>query len=145
MVAFCISDWQWILCARVTLKIFEWTILLKTLFCIFYNWHWSDYLYLSFDFRTWDFDPFTDEQLNLLGTVPKRDCHFSSLYTFSLGCQTISRRAARRLIVLHHKQLYVLMRENLNITKCVHFMYLTKMTNLLDFVVRYDAVHQLKG
>jgi len=44
-----------------------------------------------------------------------------------------------------HKQLYVLMRENLNITKCVHFMYLTKMTNLLDFVVRYDAVHQLKG
>jgi hypothetical protein len=46
-------------------------------------------------------NPFTDEQLNLLGTVPKQVCHFSSLYIFSLGCKMISRQAARRLIVFH--------------------------------------------
>jgi len=30
--------------------------------------------------------------------------HFSSLYMFCLGCKTIRRRAARRLIVLHPRQ-----------------------------------------
>ena len=49
-------------------------------------------------------NPFPDEQLNLLGIVPKQVCHFSSLSIFCLGCKTISRRAARRLIVLHPKQ-----------------------------------------
>ena len=34
----------------------------------------------------------------------KQVCHFSSLSMFCLGCKTISRRAARRLIVLHPKQ-----------------------------------------
>jgi len=28
------------------------------------------------------FNPFTDEQLNLLGTLPKQVYHFSSLYIF---------------------------------------------------------------
>jgi len=46
------------------------------------------------------FNPFTDEQLNSLRTVPKQVCHSSSLYIFCLGCKTISRGAARRLIVL---------------------------------------------
>ena len=50
------------------------------------------------------FDPFPDEQLNLLGTVPEQINHFSSLSVFCLGCKTISRQAARRLIVLHPKQ-----------------------------------------
>src|ERR1700721_2041360 len=50
------------------------------------------------------FNPFPDEQLNLLGIVPKQVCHFSSLCIFCLGCNTISRRAVRRLIVLHRKQ-----------------------------------------
>jgi len=36
-------------------------------------------------------NPFTDEQLNLLGTLPKQVCYFSSLYKFCLGCKTISR------------------------------------------------------
>jgi hypothetical protein len=51
-------------------------------------------------------NPFHDEQLTLLGTVPKQVCHFRSLSLslFCLGCKTISRRAARRLIVLHPKQ-----------------------------------------
>jgi len=31
-------------------------------------------------------------------------CHFSSLYVFCLGCKTISRRAARPLIVLYPEQ-----------------------------------------
>jgi hypothetical protein len=39
-----------------------------------------------------------------MGIVPKQVCHFSSLSIFCLGCKTISRRAARRLIVLHPKQ-----------------------------------------
>jgi len=47
-------------------------------------------------------NPFPDEQLNLDG--PKQVCHFSSLSMFCLGCKTISRRAARWLIVLHRKQ-----------------------------------------
>jgi len=34
----------------------------------------------------------------------KQDCHFGSLFLFWLGCQTISRRAVRRLIFLHTKQ-----------------------------------------
>jgi len=50
------------------------------------------------------FNPFPDELLNLLGTVPEQVCQFSSLPTFCLGCKTISRRAARRLIALHPKQ-----------------------------------------
>jgi hypothetical protein len=45
-----------------------------------------------------------DVQLNLLGIVPNEVCHSSSLSIFSLGHKTISRRAARRLIVLHPKQ-----------------------------------------
>jgi hypothetical protein len=48
--------------------------------------------------------PFPDEQLNLLGIISKQACNFSSLSIFCLGCKTISRRAARRLIVLHPKQ-----------------------------------------
>jgi len=32
-------------------------------------------------------NPFTDEQLNLLGTVPKRAYHSSSLYIFCLECK----------------------------------------------------------
>src|ERR1700721_2907226 len=47
---------------------------------------------------------FPDKWLNLLGIVPEQVCHFSSLSIFCLGCKTISRRAARRLIVLHPKQ-----------------------------------------
>jgi hypothetical protein len=50
------------------------------------------------------FNPFPDEQLNLLGVVPEQVCHFSSLSALCLGCKTISRRVARRLIVLHPKQ-----------------------------------------
>jgi len=43
-------------------------------------------------------NPFTYEQLNLLDTVPKQVCHFSSLYIFCLGCKTISRRSAVRFV-----------------------------------------------
>jgi hypothetical protein len=50
------------------------------------------------------FNPFSDKQLTLLGIVPQQACHFSSLSIFCLGCKTIRRRAARRLIVLHPKQ-----------------------------------------
>ena len=50
------------------------------------------------------FNPFTGEQLHFLGSVPEHICHFSSLSIFCLGCKTISRRAAGRLIVLHPKQ-----------------------------------------
>jgi hypothetical protein len=50
-------------------------------------------------------NPLTDEHLNLLGTVKKQVCHFSSLFIFCLGCKTISRRAASRLIVLHPKKI----------------------------------------
>ena len=39
-----------------------------------------------------------------MGIVKKQVCHFSSLSVFCLGCKTISRRTARRLIVLHPKQ-----------------------------------------
>jgi len=39
-----------------------------------------------------------------MGTVPEQVCHFGSLSIFCLGCKTISRRAARRLIVWHPKQ-----------------------------------------
>src|SRR6202021_2377320 len=61
-------------------------------------------------------NPFPDEQLNLLGIVPKQVCHFSSLSIFCFGCKTIRRRAAlpliacversraRRLIALHPEQ-----------------------------------------
>ena len=49
-------------------------------------------------------NPFTDKQLNLLGIVPKQVWNFSSLSIFCLGCKTISRRAACRLIVLYPKQ-----------------------------------------
>jgi len=50
------------------------------------------------------FNPLPDEQLTLLGTVPKQVCHFRSLSIFCLGYKTISRRPARRLIFLHLKQ-----------------------------------------
>src|ERR1700690_292009 len=33
-----------------------------------------------------------------------QNCHFGSFSIFCLACKTISRRAARRLIVLHPKQ-----------------------------------------
>jgi hypothetical protein len=36
--------------------------------------------------------------------VPKQVGYFGSLSTFCLGCKTITRRAARRLIILHPKQ-----------------------------------------
>jgi len=49
-------------------------------------------------------NPFPDEQLSLIGILPEQVCHFGSLCVFCLGCKTISRRAARRLIALHHKQ-----------------------------------------
>jgi len=49
-------------------------------------------------------NPFTDEDLNLLDTVPKQVCNFSSPYIFSLGFNTICRRAVRRLIALQPKQ-----------------------------------------
>jgi len=49
-------------------------------------------------------NPFTDKQLNLLGNVPKQACHFGSVFVFCLGCKTVSRRAARLLIVLHPEQ-----------------------------------------
>jgi hypothetical protein len=39
-----------------------------------------------------------------MGIVKKQVYHFGSLSIFCLGCKTISRRAARRLIVLHPKQ-----------------------------------------
>jgi len=54
--------------------------------------------------HTFLFNPFPDEQLTLLGIVPKQVCHFSSLSIFGLGCITISWRTARRLIVFHPKQ-----------------------------------------
>ena len=47
---------------------------------------------------------FPDEQLFLDGRRAKTSCHFSSLSIFCLGRKTITRRAARRLIVLHPKQ-----------------------------------------
>jgi len=53
-----------------------------------------------------DINPFTNEKLDLLGTVPKQVCHFSSLSIFCLGCNMMSRRAARCLIVLHPKIRY---------------------------------------
>src|ERR1700731_4101562 len=40
-----------------------------------------------------------------MGIVPKQVCHFSSLSILCLGCKTIRRRAARRLIVLHPTQI----------------------------------------
>jgi len=41
----------------------------------------------------------------ICGIVPKQICHFSQLSIFCLGCKTISRRAARRrLLVLHPNQ-----------------------------------------
>jgi hypothetical protein len=49
------------------------------------------------------FNPFLVEPLNLLGTLPKQVCYFSSLSIFCLGSKTISRRAASRMIVLHPK------------------------------------------
>jgi hypothetical protein len=49
------------------------------------------------------FNPFPDEQLNLLDIVPKPVCHFSSLSIFCLGCKTISQPASW-LIALHPKQ-----------------------------------------
>jgi len=36
--------------------------------------------------------------------MPKQVCHFGSLSIFFLGCKTISRVTARRLIVLYCKQ-----------------------------------------
>jgi len=53
---------------------------------------------------TYPVDPFTDKRLNLHSMVPKQVCYFSSLSVFCLGRKTISRQAARRLIVLHPKQ-----------------------------------------
>ena len=50
------------------------------------------------------FNPFTGKQLNLVVTVQKQVSHLSSFHIFCLGCITISRRAARRLMVLHPKQ-----------------------------------------
>jgi len=51
------------------------------------------------------FNPFPEaQQLILLGIVPKQVCRFSSLSISCSGCKTNSRRAARRLIVLHPKQ-----------------------------------------
>jgi len=47
------------------------------------------------------FNPFTDKQLTLFCTVPKLIYRFRLLSVFCLRCGTISRRAARRLIVLH--------------------------------------------
>jgi len=40
----------------------------------------------------------------ICSALPKQVCHFSSLHIFCLRCKMISRRAARRLIVLHPKQ-----------------------------------------
>jgi len=56
-------------------------------------------------------NPLPDEQrfcavefLYILMHKINQICHFSSLSIFCLGCKAISRRAARRLIVLHPKQ-----------------------------------------
>ena len=49
-------------------------------------------------------NPFPDEQLDLLDTVPKQVSYFSSISIFCLGCKRNSRRAARRPIVLHPKR-----------------------------------------
>jgi len=50
------------------------------------------------------FSPLPKKKPNLLGTVPKQVCRFGSFSIFCLGCSTISRRAARQLIVWHPKQ-----------------------------------------
>ncbi len=82
--------------------------------CIFFgigNW-WielnlplcSCFLMLSDAYTPWFINPIPVKQLNLLGSLPKQVCHFSSLSRFCLRCKTISWRAARRLIVLHPKQ-----------------------------------------
>jgi len=49
-------------------------------------------------------NPLPDEQLNLLGIVPKQVGHLSLLSILCLGCKNDQWRAARRLIVLHPKQ-----------------------------------------
>ncbi len=50
------------------------------------------------------FNPFPEEQLILDGRRAKTSMPFNSLSIFCLGCKTISRQAARQLIVLHYKQ-----------------------------------------
>jgi hypothetical protein len=60
----------------------------------------------------------------------KQVCHFSSLSIFCLGSKTISRRAARRLMVLHPKQ---------TIEKTEK---LTKIANLVDILVHKPPVCQ---
>ena len=47
-------------------------------------------------------NPFPDKRLYLIDIVRKQVCHFSSRSIVCVGC-TISRRAARRPIVLHPK------------------------------------------
>jgi len=71
---------------------------------------------------------FTDEQLNLLATVPKHVFHINSLYTFCLGCETISQRAARRQIILYPKQ---------------NIYSEPNKTNSLDFVAHLNALCQI--
>jgi len=55
-------------------------------------------------------NPLTDSQLNFVVCFfcphqSEQVCHFSSLSRFCQGCKTISRRAARWLIVLRPKQI----------------------------------------
>jgi len=47
----------------------------------------------------WFLNPFTDKQLNFLGTVPKQVCHYNLLSILCLGFKTISQRA----VILHPK------------------------------------------
>jgi len=84
------------------------------------------------DMKLCTFNPFPDEQLNLVGNVPKQVRHFTSLSISCWGCQMICRRAARRLIDLHPKQ-------------DIEFEVPYKMSNLLDFVEHKMAVWHLKG
>jgi len=48
-----------------------------------------------------DFNPLPDEQLNLLVTVSKQVCHFSSLSLFCVGCKTKYRKLAKTLDFVH--------------------------------------------
>jgi len=72
--------------------------------CISYNTQLIYFTHSSFLTNIYFINPFTDEQQNLLGIMPKQVCHFSSLFIYCFGCKMISREAARGLIVLHPKQ-----------------------------------------
>jgi len=85
------------------------------------------------------FNAFPDEQLNLFGIVRKQVGNFSSLNIFCLGCNTISRRAARRLIVLHPE------RNIESEQKWQTYLIFASKCNSIKMQRHKNAMRQLKG